>query len=138
MRPALEGGEWVVVDRFLDSSLAYQGVARGLGIAEVRAINEFGTGGLMPDRTLLLRIDPAAGRARLQGRGEVADRLEREEDAFFAAIAAAYDELAAAEPERIRVIDASLPPDDVAGAALNAIADLIEGLGGANAEYQPA
>jgi dTMP kinase len=138
VRPALEGGEWIVLDRFLDSSLAYQGVARGLGIAEVRAINEFGTGGLIPDRTLLLRIDPAAGRARLQGRGEVTDRLEREEDAFFAAIAAAYDELAAAEPERIRVIDATLPADEVAGAALDAIADLIEGRGGADAEYQPA
>jgi dTMP kinase len=136
LRPALEAGEWIVLDRFLDSSLAYQGVGRGLGVDAVRAINEFGTGGLAPDRTLLLRIDPAAGRARLRGRGEAADRLEREADAFFAAIARAYDELAAAEPERIRVIDASLSPDAVLAAALEAIADLTDQGGGADAERQ--
>ena len=86
---------------------------------EIRALNEFGTGGLRPDRTLLLRIDPAAGLARISDRP--ADRLEREESGFFAAVAAAYDELAAAEPDRIAVIDASQPPEAVLADALAAL-----------------
>jgi dTMP kinase len=121
LRPLLDGGATVVLDRFVDSSLAYQGAARGLGVAHVRAINEFGTGGLVPDRTLLLRVDPAVGRARQGDRGEAPDRLEREADAFFAAIAAAYDELAAAEPGRFAVLDATLPPGAVLQAALSAL-----------------
>ena len=125
VRPLLRTGAWVVLDRFLDSSLAYQGAGRGLGIDAVRSINLFGTGGLEPDRTLLLRIDPAAGRARQAGRGGAPDRLEREADPFFAAIAAAYDELAAAEPERIRILDASLPPRAVLSGALDAMVDLL-------------
>ena len=67
VRPALERGETVLLDRFVDSSLAYQGAGRGLGVDAVRAINDFATGGLRPDRTLLLRIDPAVGRARAPG-----------------------------------------------------------------------
>ena len=125
LRPLLDAGAWVVLDRFLDSSLAYQGAGRALGIDAVRAINLFGTGGLQPDRTLLLRIDPVQGRARQAGRGEAPDRLEREADAFFRTIAAAYDELAAAEPERIRVLDATLPPAAVLSGALDAMADLL-------------
>jgi dTMP kinase len=124
VRPLLDADAWVVLDRFLDSSLAYQGAGRGLGVDDVRAINLFGCGGLTPDRTLLLRIDPAAGRARQAGRGEAPDRLEQEGDGFFATIAAAYDEIAAAEPERVRVIDAAQPPDAVLSAALDAVADL--------------
>jgi dTMP kinase len=122
VRPLLQEGTTVLLDRFVDSSLAYQGAGRGLGIEAVRAINSFGTGGMVPDRTLLLRIDPAAGRARQAGRGEAPDRLEREDAAFFSAIARAYDELAAAEPERFRVLDAGLAPDAVLAAALEAIA----------------
>jgi len=125
LRPLLDVGAWVVLDRFLDSSLAYQGAGRGLGIDAVRAINLFGTGGLQPDRTLLLRIDPVQGRARQAGRGEAPDRLEREADAFFRTIATAYDELAAAEPERIRVLDATLAPAAVLSGALDAMADLL-------------
>lgn len=125
LRPLLDAGTLVVLDRFLDSSLAYQGAARGLGVEQVRAVNLFGTGGLEPDRTLLLRVDPAIGRARLGGRDEHPDRLEREGDEFFAAIAAAYDELAAAEPRRIRVIDASASPEQVLAAALDEVADLL-------------
>lgn len=119
--PRLERGETVVLDRFVDSSLAYQGAARGLGVEEVRAINDFGFRGLVPDVTLLLRLDPAAARARLGGRDAVQDRLEREGDAFFDAIAAAYDALAEAEPERIRVLDASQEPDAVLEQALAAV-----------------
>jgi dTMP kinase len=118
-RPLLAEGTTVLLDRFVDSSLAYQGAGRGLGVEEIRALNAFGTGGLVPDRTLLLRIDPAAGLGRIAGRP--ADRLEQSGDAFFAAVAAAYDELAAAEPERIVVLDAAQPPEAVLADALAAL-----------------
>jgi dTMP kinase len=116
LRPLLESGTTVLLDRFVDSSLAYQGAGRGLGVEAIRALNEFGTAGLRPDRTLLLRVDPATGLGRIAGRP--ADRLEREDTAFFAAIAEAYDALAAAEPERIAVIDAGRSPDAVLADAL--------------------
>jgi dTMP kinase len=119
LRPLLDAGDTVLLDRFVDSSLAYQGAGRSLGVEQIRALNEFATGGLRPDRTLLLRIDPEAGLARISDRP--ADRLELEDRAFFAAIARAYDELAAAEPERIAVIDASQPPEAVLADALAAL-----------------
>lgn len=125
LSPALRRGELVLLDRFLDSSLAYQGAGRGLGVQQIREINLFATGGLTPDRTLLLKITPQAGRARQDGRGREPDRLEREDGAFFAAVAAAYDELAAQEPQRIRTIDAELEPPAVLAQALAALADLI-------------
>jgi len=121
VRPLLEGGTTVLLDRFVDSSLAYQGAGRGLGVEAVRAINDFGTGGLAPDLTLLLRIDPAVGRARQADRGEAPDRLELAGAAFFDAIARAYDELAVAEPKRFRVLDASAAPGVVLAEALAAI-----------------
>jgi dTMP kinase len=124
VEPALAAGTWVLLDRFVDSSLAYQGVGRGLGIEAVRDVNLFATGGLRPDRTLLLRADAATRAARQAVRGEAPDRLEREEGAFFDAIAGAYDALAAAEPERFRVLDAAAAPDAVLGAARAALADL--------------
>ena len=119
LRPLLDAGETVLLDRFVDSSLAYQGAGRGLGVEEIRALNEFGTGGLRPDRTLLLRIDPDIGLARISDRP--ADRLEQEDGDFFRAIARAYDELAAAEPDRFAVIDASQPPERVLADALAAL-----------------
>ena len=109
----------MLLDRFVDSSLAYQGAGRGLGVEEIRTLNAFGTGGLTPDRTLLLRIDPAAGLGRLAA--GPADRLEQEDVAFFQTIAAAYDALAAAEPDRIAVIDAGQPPESVLADALAAL-----------------
>jgi dTMP kinase len=124
LRPELDAGRLVLLDRFVDSSLAYQGAARGLGVEAVRAINDFGTGGLEPDLTLLLRIDPSAGRTRQAGRGEAPDRLEREADDFFARIAAAYDRLAAAEPGRFRVLDATRPEAEVLDDALSAVSPL--------------
>jgi dTMP kinase len=123
--PLLESGEWVLLDRFVDSSLAYQGAGRGLGIERIRQLNELATGGLTPDRTLLLRIDPAIGRARIAGRDP--DRLERAGEEFFAAVARAYDELAAAEPDRIAVIEADRPPERVLADALAAIESLLAG-----------
>ena len=122
--PALAAGTWVLLDRFTDSSLAYQGGGRALGIDAVAAINRFATAGLAPDRTLLLRLDPAAGRERQAGRGVAPDRLEREDDTFFTAIAAAYARLAALEPDRIRVLDAAQPPEAVLADALNALEGL--------------
>src|SRR3954465_3148817 len=92
LRPALDRGELVLLDRFVASSLAYQGAGRELGVEAVRAINAFGTRGLEPDLTLLLRLDPQTGRARQDVRGVPPDRLELAPDAFFERIAAAYDE----------------------------------------------
>jgi dTMP kinase len=118
LRPRLDAGAWVLLDRFVDSSLAYQGAARGLGVEAVRELNAFGTGGLTPDRTLLLRADPSMALARLGGRGGDADRIEREQLSFWETCARAYDELAAAEPGRWVVLDASQPPERVLEAAL--------------------
>ncbi len=123
--PLLEDGALVLLDRFVDSSLAYQGAGRSLGVESVREVNLFATGGLSADRTLLLRISPRAGRARQVERAIQADRLEQEGDEFFAKIAACYEELAAAEPERFRIIDASQPPARVLEEAVQAVADLL-------------
>ena len=118
LRPLLDAGRRVLLDRFVDSSLAYQGAGRGLGVDAVRALNAFGTGGLVPDRTLLLRVEPRVGLARVGGRGGKEDRIEREREAFWTACARAYDQLAAAEPERWIVIDAAQPPERVLAEAL--------------------
>jgi dTMP kinase len=114
--PRLDRGETVVIDRFVDSSLAYQGGGRGLGVETVRAMNAFAP---VPARTLLLRIDPEAGLARVGGRGET-DRFEDLE--LMRRVAAAYDELAAAEPDRWTVLDATLAPDVLLAQALAAAA----------------
>ena len=118
--PLLHAGEDVLLDRFVDSSLAYQGAGRGLGVAEVAELNRFATAGLVPDLTLYVRVDPAVGAARRKG----TDRLEQAGDAFFVAVAGAYDELAAAEPGRIVVLDGSRPPAEVLAGALAALRDL--------------
>jgi dTMP kinase len=132
LAPLLRDGALVLLDRFLDSSLAYQGAGRALGIEQVRAINLFATATVQPDRTLLLRISPAVARARQRERALEPDRLEREGEQFFATIADAYDELARAEPQRIRVIDASRAPERVLGEALGAISDLLPDTGAAD------
>src|SRR4051794_15982527 len=125
LRPLLDDGRWILLDRFVDSSLAYQGAGRELGVEEVRRLNAFATGGLTPDRTLLLRIDPAVGLARVAGRAQDADRLEREAGAFFDRVAAAYDALAAADPERVAVIDAAQEPRAVLADAVRALEPLV-------------
>jgi dTMP kinase len=123
--PLLEEGAVVLLDRFVDSSLAYQGAGRALGVDEVRVINLFATGNLTPDRTLLLRIAPSTGRARQGARGAEPDRLECESERFFETIAAAYEQLASAEPARIRPIDAEQPAERVLEQALAEIEDLL-------------
>ena len=123
--PLLEDGAVVLLDRFVDSSLAYQGAGRELGVEQIRAINRFATGGLRPDRTLLLCLSPEAARARQQIRAVDPDRLELEGEVFFARIDAAYRDLARTEPRRIVPLDAERPPAEVLSDALAAIADLL-------------
>ncbi len=122
LEPRLARGETVLLDRFVDSSLAYQGAGRRLGVEAVAQINAFATGGMTPDRTLLLDLPPALARKRAAGRGETADRLEAEPDDFFVRIADTYRQLAAAEPERFVRLDATQPPDRLLEAALSALA----------------
>jgi dTMP kinase len=123
--PLLSRGSWALLDRFIDSSLAYQGGGRRLGIESVRSINEFAIRNARPDRTLLLVIDPQIGRSRSRARAVAPDRLERERDDFFDRTVAAYLELWTEDPERIRKLDASQPPDEVLAAAVRELADLL-------------
>jgi dTMP kinase len=125
LEPLLAAGRWVLLDRFADSSLAYQGAGRQLGVEQVRAVNAFATGGRAPDRTLLLELEPALGRARARGRAGVADRLERERDEFFARVASGYRALAEADPGRIVRLDARRAPAELLADALAALADLL-------------
>jgi dTMP kinase len=127
VRPLLGRGVAVLLDRFVDSSLAYQGGARGLGIGRIAEINAFATGGLEPDLTLLLRVAPSVGRSRQEDRSDVPDRLEREDEEFFERVAAAYEEIAAAAPARVRVIDASRSPEEVLSEALAAVTAVLGG-----------
>ena len=117
IRPALEEGRGVVSDRYLDSSIAYQGAARGLGEEEIERINRVATGGLMPDLTLLLELDPGAASVR----GGEDDRFEREGSELQEQVATAYDRLAAAEPERWRRIRADRDPEAVHADVLQAV-----------------
>jgi len=110
IKPALDEGKIVVSDRFLDSSLAYQGRARGLGIDEVARLNEFAVAGVRPDKTILLDLTPAAAAARA---GVDVDRFEREGATLQERVRAGYDELAAREPDRWVRIDADREPDAV-------------------------
>jgi dTMP kinase len=110
IRPALERGAVVVCDRYVDSSVAYQGGARGLGLDEVLQLNLAAVGGLLPDVTLLLLVDPALAAAR---RREAPDRIEREDATFHARIDQAYRSLAERFPERIVAVDGSRPATEV-------------------------
>ena len=121
----MEAGAILILDRFTDSSLAYQGAGRQLGIEQIALLNTFATAGLEPDRTLLLEVPAALGRERKLALAEPPDRLEREEQEFFERIAAAYRELAAAQPRRIVTIDATASPPVVLRGALEALSDLL-------------
>lgn len=121
VEPLLTSGRSVLLDRFVDSSLAYQGAGRGLGIDVVRAVNLLATGDLRPDLTLLVRVAPELARARRGG----GDRIEDAGADFFATVAKAYDRLAAAEPDRFRVLDGAREREAVLDAALKAIGDVL-------------
>lgn len=128
IRPALDRGAIVVEDRYVDSSLAYQVAGRGLAEADVRGINNFGTGGLWPHLTVLLDIAPEAGAARLAG-GEP-DRLERAGGDFHGRVNACYRSLAAADAARYLVLDATQSRESIHQAVLERVVALIEGARG--------
>ena len=125
VRPAIARGEIVVQDRYLDSSVAYQGAGRVLDPAEVRDLSLWAAEGLLPDLTVLLDLDVASGRARLDADEKVFDRLEAEKDEFHTRVRDSYLALAAAEPERFLVIDASLPAEQIAGIIRVRVAELL-------------
>jgi len=108
--PALAAGKVVITDRYTDSSIAYQGAGRDLGADEIRALQHWAVGGVLPDLTIVLDVSPEVGRAR---RGDVQDRLESEADAFHAAVRQGFLDLAAHDPRRYLVVDASLPVEQV-------------------------
>jgi dTMP kinase len=112
LAPLLERGALVLLDRFVDSSLAYQGIARGLGVDEVLELNLPGLAGRLPDRTFVLLVDPETAATRLGA----PDRIEREGDAFRARVNDAYAELAERFPERIVTLDGARPVDELAAA----------------------
>jgi dTMP kinase len=124
VRPALERGQWVLSDRFVDSSLAYQGGAGGLGIEAVRAINAFGIGDDFPDRTLVLTFEGGAERARARD-AEGSDRIGGRPDDYHRKVEAAFHIIAAEEPERVKLIDASGTPQEVTERLIDALADLL-------------
>jgi dTMP kinase len=111
VEPALARGADVLLDRYLDSSVVYQGIGRGLGRDEVLELNLLAVGGLLPDRTFVLAVDPGRSLGRV---GERPDRIEREQAEFHARVAAGYQELAELYPERVVVLDGSLDPDTLA------------------------
>ena len=113
IRPALAEGKVVITDRYLDSSVAYQGAGRILGATEVRDLSMWAIQGLLPALTVLLDLDAASAVARRAKTGDAPDRLEREKLEFFEAVRACYLELAAAEPERFLVVDARLSVDEI-------------------------
>jgi dTMP kinase len=124
IRPALEKGNWVLSDRFVDSSLAYQGGAGALGIEAVRAINAFGIGDDFPDRTLVLTVDEGGERARARDT-DGSDRIGGRPDDYHRKVVAAFRIIAAEEPERVKLVDASGTPEDVTRRLLDAIQDLL-------------
>ena len=126
LEPLLTAGTHVLLDRFTDSTLAYQGAGRELGVEEVRRLNEFATAGLRADRTLYLRVSAASARQRQSTRAEDPDRMEREDQEFFARVAGAYEQLAREEPQRVRTIDADNAFPQVLEDSLHAIADLLD------------
>jgi dTMP kinase len=125
VRPALARGEIVIQDRYLDSSVAYQGAGRVLGGPEVRDLSLWAAEGLLPHLTLLLDLDETAARGRLDAANKVFDRLEAEKGDFHARVRAAFLELADAEPERFLVLDASLPVADLAALIRDRVAALL-------------
>ena len=124
IRPALDEGRWVLSDRFVDSSLAYQGGAGGLGIETVRSINAFGIGETFPDRTLVLLLDEGQDRALERDRDEP-DRIGGRPREYHHKVETAFRLIAAEEPARVRLIDASGSPGEVTQRLLDAIADLL-------------
>ena len=125
IRPALARGEWMICDRFVDSSRAYQGGAGALGDDAITALHAFGSDGLRPDRVILLEGDEAALSARLAARGGAADAIEGRPAEYHRAVAAAFRRLAEADPQAFARIDAIGAPEDVHARILSALGDLL-------------
>ena len=125
IRPALARGEWVICDRFVDSSRAYQGAAGGLGDAAITALHAFGSGGLRPDRVILLEADETALAQRLAARGAEADAIEGRSAAYHRAVAEGFRALAESDPAGFARIDAIGAPGDVHARILAALEDLL-------------
>jgi len=125
VRPALERGEVVIQDRYLDSSVAYQGAGRVLDADQVRGLSLWGAEGALPDLTVLLDLDPATARRRLDSAEKPFDRLEAEREEFHQRVRASFLVLAEAEPERFVVVDAAQDPDAIAEAVRARVATLL-------------
>lgn len=125
VRPALERGEIVLQDRYLDSSVAYQGAGRVLDATEVRELSLWATEGALPDLTLLLDLDPETARTRLDSADKPFDRLESEKAEFHTRVRVAFLELAGAEPERFLVLDAAASAEEIAEAIRLRVARLV-------------
>ena len=129
IRPALERGAVVLTDRYIDSSVAYQGAGRDLGADAVRSLNEWATSGLQPDLTVLLDVDPADGRRRRTAGDAAEDRLESEADEFHSTIRGAFLELAASRPETYLILPADLPVNELAARILTRVDALFASAG---------
>jgi dTMP kinase len=126
INPALGAGRWVICDRFIDSSRAYQGVAGGIDDAAVLALHGFGSRGLLPDRTFVLELSPEQGRARAEVRdGAEADRFAARGEQFHADVAAAFRLFAQVEPDRFRLVDGGSAAEQVTAALLAGLGDLL-------------
>ncbi len=125
VRPALARGAVVISDRYVDSSLAYQGAGRTLPVSEISWLSSWATGGLKPDLVVLLDVDPGVGLNRVDSRGEGADRLESESRAFHERVRYAFLDLAAADPKRYLVLDAARPVDEIATAVGDRLTTLL-------------
>lgn len=126
VRPALDRGDIVIQDRYLDSSVAYQGAGRVLDPQEIRELSLWAAEGALPDLTVLLDLDPASARRRLDSADKPFDRLEAEREEFHARVRAAFLALAEAEPERFLVIDAAAAPETIAAAVRARVEPLID------------
>ncbi len=126
IRPAVDAGKWVICDRFVDSSRAYQSASGELDDADIEALHEIGSRGLLPDRTLLLAMPSEQADKRARARdGGIADRIGGREPAFHARVNAAFERFAQEEPDRFRMVDASGTPDEVTLRLLSALDDLL-------------
>ncbi len=129
IRPALAAGTWVLCDRFADSTFAYQGYGRGLNLDEIKRINLFATGGLVPDRTVLLDVSPEVSAKRMRAREAAtntdADRMEKAGDGFHARLKRGFLELAAAEPARFAVIPADGSVEEIGEAVWNSVQPML-------------
>ena len=129
--PRLERGHLMLCERFLDSSLAYQGAGRGLGVAAVRALNAWAVREVTPDLTFYLRISPEERTRRARDSGAPLDRIEKVGDDFMRRVEEGFEEIVRSEPERVRALDATLPPEELS----KTVAQIILGVGGAGGSF---